>query len=165
MLFAVWPTSKFWFDLLLLVLRRWQCCDVRLSACKLWPVTMLMFSRNNAGSGAKTREKSEAVQCSSPCRFSVHYNNNNNHEPSSFSRAADRRDSRASTKKSRPHSWHSTLQKGLARARSRSSGREKERDKAKRASSALNTGCPHVPCQLVSDVTPCWHLTSHKWSY
>ena len=54
--------------------------------------------------------------------------------------AGEKRDSRASVKKSRPHSWHSTIQKGLARARSRSSGREKERDKAKRASSALNTG-------------------------
>ena len=40
----------------------------------------------------------------------------------------------------RPHSWHSTLQRGLARARSRSLGRDREKDKAKRASSALNHG-------------------------
>ena len=49
---------------------------------------------------------------------------------------------RGSEKKSRPHSWHSTLQRGLARARSRSSGRQDKeaRDKQKRASSALDKG-------------------------
>jgi hypothetical protein len=59
-----------------------------------------------------------------------------------FSRAADRqRTGRSSVKKSRPHSWHSTLQKGLARARSRSLGRgEREKERAKRASSALTSG-------------------------
>ena len=113
---------------------------------------MLMFSRNS-GAGARTRDRDKTDNCAaSPCRFSVNLNNVNNNNNTSnsgesveqgsmFSRAAgDRRDSRASVKKSRPHSWHSTIQKGLARARSRSSGREKERDKAKRASSALNPG-------------------------
>ena len=115
---------------------------------------MLMFSRNSAA-GARTRDRDKTDNCAaSPCRFSVNLNNVNNNNNSSgetpersgeqgsmFSRAAgDKRDSRASVKKSRPHSWHSTIQKGLARARSRSSGREKERDKAKRASSALNPG-------------------------
>jgi hypothetical protein len=59
-----------------------------------------------------------------------------------FSRAADRqRSGRSSVKKSRPHSWHSTIQKGLARARSRSLGRgDREKDRAKRASSALVPG-------------------------
>ncbi len=47
---------------------------------------------------------------------------------------------RQQTKKSRPHSWHSTIQKGLARARSRSMGRDKEKDKLKRASAALTHG-------------------------
>ena len=79
---------------------------------------------NNNGSASMTRDQ----DCSSPTN-------------SFFSRGAnDKRDSRASMKKSRPHSWHSTLQRGLARARSRSSGREKERDRVKRASSALNSG-------------------------
>ena len=111
---------------------------------------MLMFSRNS-GAGARTRDRDKTDNCAaSPCRFSVNLNNVNNNNNSGeqgeaagsmFSRAAgDKRDSRASVKKSRPHSWHSTIQKGLARARSRSSGREKERDKAKRASSALNPG-------------------------
>ena len=114
---------------------------------------MLMFSRNS-GAGARSRDKTDNC-AASPCRFSVNLNNVNNNNTSNnsgtegtereqgslFSRAAgDKRDSRASVKKSRPHSWHSTIQKGLARARSRSSGREKERDKAKRASSALNPG-------------------------
>jgi hypothetical protein len=58
-----------------------------------------------------------------------------------FSRATDRqRTGRSSMKKSRPHSWHSTIQKGLARARSRSLGRDREKERAKRASSALTTG-------------------------
>ena len=112
---------------------------------------MLMFSRNS-GTGARTRDRDKTDNCAaSPFRFSVNLNNVNNNNNSGenageaagsmFSRAAgDKRDSRASVKKSRPHSWHSTIQKGLARARSRSSGREKERDKAKRASSALNPG-------------------------
>ena len=113
---------------------------------------MLMFSRNS-GAGARTRDRDKTDNCAaSPCRFSVNLNNVNNNNNSSeersggeqgsmFSRASgEKRDSRASVKKSRPHSWHSTIQKGLARARSRSSGREKERDKAKRASSALNPG-------------------------
>ena len=112
---------------------------------------MLMFSRNT---GARTRDREKTDNAAaSPCRFSVNLNNlnNNNTREEEAERsgensgmlsrvAGEKRDSRASVKKSRPHSWHSTIQKGLARARSRSSGREKERDKAKRASSALNTG-------------------------
>ena len=43
-----------------------------------------------------------------------------------------KRPSRASLKRNRPHSWHSTLQRGFQRARSRSSGR----DKSHRASSS-----------------------------
>ena len=105
---------------------------------------MLMFSRNsgNSGNNVKSRDKTSlADTTNSPARYSTTFNNNNTVttelvvvEP------MERRGSRASMKKSRPHSWHSTLQKGLARARSRSSGREKERDKLKRASSALNSG-------------------------
>ena len=105
--------------------------------------TMLMFSRNSNSGNVKTREKSslgEAVN--SPARYSTTFNNNNTVTTELVVPAGpgERRGSRASMKKSRPHSWHSTLQKGLARARSRSSGREKERDKLKRASSALNSG-------------------------
>ena len=146
-----------------------------------------MFSRNS-GAGAGTRDKTNNC-AASPCRFSVNLNNVNNNNNSGeqgeaagsmFSRAAgDKRDSRASVKKSRPHSWHSTIQKGLARARSRSSGREKERDKAKRASSALNPGQRErlslngdnitmlaterglmTHCQMVTRVTQ-WSVTSH----
>ena len=42
------------------------------------------------------------------------------HKTSMFKRTT----SRSTMKKNRPHSWHSTLQKGFNRARSRSKGRE-----------------------------------------
>ena len=42
------------------------------------------------------------------------------HKTSMFKRSS----SRSTMKKNRPHSWHSTLQKGFNRARSRSKGRE-----------------------------------------
>ena len=42
------------------------------------------------------------------------------HKNSMFKRSS----SRSTMKKNRPHSWHSTLQKGFNRARSRSKGRE-----------------------------------------
>ena len=46
-----------------------------------------------------------------------------------------RSSNRSTMKKSRPHSWHSTLQRGFQRARSRSSGRgERNRDVAAAAS-------------------------------
>ena len=99
--------------------------------------TMLMFSRNSNSGNVKSRDKSSLVE--SPARYSTTFNNNNT-VTTELVVPGERRSSRASMKKSRPHSWHSTLQKGLARARSRSSGREKERDKLKRASSALNSG-------------------------
>ena len=105
---------------------------------------MLMFSRNSNPGNVKSREKSSLVgeSTNSPARYSTTFNNNNTVTTELVVPAGpgERRGSRASMKKSRPHSWHSTLQKGLARARSRSSGREKERDKLKRASSALNSG-------------------------
>ena len=129
---------------------------------------MLMFSRNPG-----TREKPRDA-CNDTCtRYSGYYNNNNaergvEQSPappgnSIFQRShGDKRDSRASTKKSRPHSWHSTIQRGLARARSRSSGREKERDKAKRASSALNTGQYYhsVRSGKMSEYT---NVSNHIW--
>ena len=48
------------------------------------------------------------------------------HKTSMFKRST----SRSTMKKNRPHSWHSTLQKGFNRARSRSKGRE-EREQRK----------------------------------
>ena len=105
---------------------------------------MLMFSRNsNSGNNVKSRDKTSlADTANSPARYSTTFNNNNTvtTEVVVVAGPGERRDSRASVKKSRPHPWHSTLQKGLARARSRRSGRERERDKLKRASSALNSG-------------------------
>ena len=98
---------------------------------------MLMFSRN-FHHGSKSRDGTPFTE-NSPYK----YNGAAEQESptnSFFTRSSDKRDSRASMKKSRPHSWHSTLQRGLARARSRSSGREKEKDRVKRASSALNSG-------------------------
>lgn len=52
-----------------------------------------------------------------------------------------RTSNRSTLKKSRPHSWHSTLQKGFQRARSRSSGRgERNRDAAAAAASSSTSG-------------------------
>ncbi len=47
-----------------------------------------------------------------------------------------RSSNRSTMKKSRPHSWHSTLQRGFQRARSRSSGRG-ERNRAAVANAAM----------------------------
>ena len=49
-----------------------------------------------------------------------------------------RSSNRSTMKKSRPHSWHSTLQRGFQRARSRSSGRG-ERNRAAAANSTAPT--------------------------
>ena len=99
---------------------------------------MLMFSRNTNHGNVKSREKPSQGDNGNPqARYSTTFNNNNT-VTTELVVPEERRGSRASMKKSRPHSWHSTLQRGLARARSRSSGRE--RDKTKRASSALNSG-------------------------
>jgi hypothetical protein len=49
-----------------------------------------------------------------------------------------RTSNRSTLKKSRPHSWHSTLQKGFQRARSRSSGRG-ERNRAAAAAASSST--------------------------
>lgn len=46
---------------------------------------------------------------------------------------------RSILKKARPHSWHSNLQKGFQRARSRSSGRDKDNGKAQNRSSTIVT--------------------------
>ena len=109
---------------------------------KLWSslylqTSMLMFSRN-FHHGSKSRDGTPFSE-TSPFK---HNGAAEQDAPTNsfFNRANDKRDGRASMKKSRPHSWHSTLQRGLARARSRSSGREKEKDRVKRASSALNAG-------------------------
>ena len=106
---------------------------------------MLMFSRNSAA--ARDRE---AAPDNGNSRFSVNLNSslNNNSSVVANNNAEEeggggvKRVGRGSEKKSRPHSWHSTLQRGLARARSRSSGRQDKeaRDKQKRASSALDKG-------------------------
>ena len=88
--------------------------------------TMLMFSRNSQYGTRRENTPNPAETDTSLSTF--------------FTRSADKRSGRASTKKSRPHSWHSTIQKGLARARSRSLGRDKEKDRIKRASSALTSG-------------------------
>lgn len=87
---------------------------------------MLMFSRNSQYGTRRENTPNPAETDTSLSTF--------------FTRSADKRSGRASTKKSRPHSWHSTIQKGLARARSRSLGRDKEKDRVKRASSALTSG-------------------------
>ena len=106
-----------------------------------------MFSRNSAA--ARDRE---AAPDNGNSRFSVNLNSslnnnssvvaNNNAEEEGGGGGGVKRVGRGSEKKSRPHSWHSTLQRGLARARSRSSGRQDKeaRDKQKRASSALDKG-------------------------
>ena len=105
-----------------------------------------MFSRN-FHHGSKSRDGTPFTE-NSPYKYNNGAAEQESPANSFFTRAHDKRDSRASMKKSRPHSWHSTLQRGLARARSRSSGREKEKDRVKRASSALNAGkkrhCPSV---------------------
>jgi hypothetical protein len=49
-----------------------------------------------------------------------------------------RSSNRSTMKKSRPHSWHSTLQRGFQRARSRSSGRG-ERNRAAAANATATT--------------------------
>ena len=49
-----------------------------------------------------------------------------------------RSSNRSTMKKSRPHSWHSTLQRGFQRARSRSSGRG-ERNRAAAANATAAT--------------------------
>jgi len=52
-----------------------------------------------------------------------------------------RTSNRSTMKKSRPHSWHSTLQRGFQRARSRSSGRgEKNRDAVAAANGQKQNG-------------------------
>ena len=123
-----------------------------------------MFSRNSAA--ARDRE---AAPDNGNSRFSVNLNSTNSSLNNNSSVVANnnaeeggggggvKRVGRGSEKKSRPHSWHSTLQRGLARARSRSSGRQDKeaRDKQKRASSALDKGelwqereesdCGHIP--------------------
>lgn len=125
-----------------------------------------MFSRNSAA--ARDRDR-DAAPDNGNSRFSVNLNStnsslNNNSSVVSNNNAEEggggggvKRVGRGSEKKSRPHSWHSTLQRGLARARSRSSGRQDKeaRDKQKRASSALDKGehwqereesdCGHIP--------------------
>ena len=97
-----------------------------------------MFSRN-FHHGSKSRDGTPFTE-NSPYKYNNGAGEQESPANSFFTRSNDKRDSRASMKKSRPHSWHSTLQRGLARARSRSSGREKEKDRVKRASSALNAG-------------------------
>jgi len=57
-----------------------------------------------------------------------------------------RTSNRSTLKKSRPHSWHSTLQKGFQRARSRSSGRGEKNRAA--ASSALTPSQKHGKANL-----------------
>ena len=123
-----------------------------------------MFSRNSAA--ARDRDR-EAAPDNGNSRFSVNLNSTNSSLNNNSSVVANnnaeeggggvKRVGRGSEKKSRPHSWHSTLQRGLARARSRSSGRQDKeaRDKQKRASSALDKGehwqereesdCGHIP--------------------
>jgi hypothetical protein len=54
-----------------------------------------------------------------------------------------RSSNRSTMKKSRPHSWHSTLQRGFQRARSRSSGRgERNRDVVTAAAGATASNGP-----------------------
>ena len=132
---------------------------------------MLMFSRNSAA--ARDRD---AAPDNGNSRFSVNLNSTNSSLNNNSSVVANnnaeeggggggvKRVGRGSEKKSRPHSWHSTLQRGLARARSRSSGRQDKeaRDKQKRASSALDKGehwqereetdCGHIPYKLLSSL-------------
>ncbi len=115
---------------------------------------MLVFSRNSQY--GNRREATATAALNNNDKTEPAANNNNGGSAiataatsstttalsSFFSRATDRqRTGRSSVKKCRPHSWHSTIQKGLARARSRSLGRgDREKDRAKRASSALTTG-------------------------
>ena len=69
----------------------------------------------------------------------------NDHKTSIFKRSS----SRSTMKKNRPHSWHSTLQKGLNRARSRSRGREErehrkeEKEQQAQTYSSNNKGRTH----------------------
>ena len=112
------------------------CCEELWSSLYI-QTSMLMFSRNFQH-GSKSRDGTPFTE-NSPYKYNGAAEQESQTN-SFFTRASDKRDSRASMKKSRPHSWHSTLQRGLARARSRSSGREKEKDRVKRASSALNAG-------------------------
>jgi hypothetical protein len=86
---------------------------------------MMMFSRNLPRAEGKGRDGARLAEGEAAL----------GEQPAAFT---PRSTARASVKKSRPHSWHSTLQRGLARARSRSGGREREKDRAKRASSALH---------------------------
>ena len=61
-------------------------------------------------------------------------------------------------KKNRPHSWHSTLQKGLNRARSRSRGREErehrkeEKEQQAQTFSSNNKGRTHFMGILNSEI-------------
>ena len=67
-------------------------------------------------------------------------------------RSSSRRRSMMS-KKNRPHSWHSTLQRGFHRARSRSSGRDK--NGAHRASSSILDGRNHFVEKLAHWLALC----------
>ena len=66
------------------------------------------------------------------------------HKTSMFKRSS----SRSTMKKNRPHSWHSTLQKGFNRARSRSKGREerehRKEEKEQKAYASNNKGRTEV---------------------
>ena len=118
---------------------------------------MLLFSRNssnaNNGVGSSSRDVTK-VNCNKNGRNSYY-----EQQPSAKSSSValnvvsvakkvvveddesptflKRSSNRSTMKKSRPHSWHSTLQRGFQRARSRSSGRgERNREAAANATAA-----------------------------
>ena len=117
---------------------------------------MLLFSRNssnaNNGVGSSSRDVTK-VNCNKNGRNSYY-----EQQPSAKSSSValnvvsvakkvvvedeesptflKRSSNRSTMKKSRPHSWHSTLQRGFQRARSRSSGRG-ERNRAAAANATV----------------------------
>jgi len=131
---------------------------------------MLMFSRSSTSNGVSTRDQSKSTSASSSSATrngrNSYYEAPQSLKTSSSSVAKSvtktdaknvaksdtkngdesptlmkRTSNRSTMKKSRPHSWHSTLQRGFQRARSRSSGRgEKNRDLVAAANSQKQNG-------------------------
>ena len=115
---------------------------------------MLLFSRNSSNGVGSSRDVTK-VNCSKNVRNSYY-----EQQPSAKSSSValnvvsvtkkvvvddedsptflKRSSNRSTMKKSRPHSWHSTLQRGFQRARSRSSGRG-ERNRAAAANATVTT--------------------------
>ena len=112
---------------------------------------MLMFSRNSSSNVGATSKSSASASANSRSSRNSYYeapqslkssttnvsaknvvvakpdakNGGGDESPTLLKRTSNR----STMKKSRPHSWHSTLQRGFQRARSRSSGRgERNRD-------------------------------------